>query len=101
MAQLEKHSNAAKNNMLYDLRIREVTKNRRDRRYESEENFEAVYAENADEADFSDLAGGQDLEVLGAGVSCGGFIRERDAVVKMHYFAVAFPKGKVYGVARM
>ena len=87
--------------MLYDLRIREVTKNRRDRRYESEENFEAVNAENADEAYFSDLAGGQDLEVLGAGVSCGGFIRERDAVVKMHYFAVAFPKGKVYGVARM
>lgn len=101
MAQLEKHSNAAKNNMLYDLRIREVTKNRRDRRYESEENFEAVYTENADEAYFSDLAGGQDLEVLGAGVSCGGFIRERDAVVKMHYFAVAFPKGKVDGVARM
>lgn len=58
-------------------------------------------AYSPDEADFTDLAGGQDLEVLGAGVSCGGLIRECDAVMKMHYFAVAFPKGKVYGVARM
>lgn len=47
------------------------------------------------------MAGGQDLEVLGAGISCGGLVGERDAVVKMHYIAVAFPKGKVYGVARM
>lgn len=68
-------------------------------RYKSQENFEAVNAENADEADFADLAGGQYLEVLGAGISCGGFIWERDAVVQMHDFAVAFPKGKVYGVA--
>lgn len=32
----------------------------------SEENFEAVNAKNADVSDFSDLAGGQELEVLGA-----------------------------------
>lgn len=31
--------------------------------------FEAVNAENADEADFSYLAGGQHLEVLGVGIS--------------------------------
>ncbi len=67
--------------------------------YKSEENFEAVYTENADEADFADLAGGQDLEVLGAGVASGGLVGECDAVVQMHDFAVAFPKGKVYGVA--
>lgn len=58
----------------------------------SEENFEAVNTENADEADFSYLAGGQHLEVLGAGISCGGFIGECDAVVQMHGFAVSFPK---------
>ena len=65
----------------------------------SEENFEAVNAENADEADFSYLAGGQYLEVLGAGISCGGFVGKRDAVVQMHGFAISFPKGKVYWVA--
>ena len=52
-------------------------------------------------SDFSDLAGGQELEVLGAGVSCGGFIGECDAVVQMHDFAVSFPKGNIHGVAAM
>lgn len=47
------------------------------------------------------MAGSQHLEVLGAGVSCGGLVGECDAVVQMHYLAVAFPKGKVDGVARM
>ena len=35
----------------------------------SQENFEAVDAENADEADFSDLTGGKHLEVLGADIA--------------------------------
>lgn len=47
------------------------------------------------------MAGGQDLEVLGAGITSGGLVGKRNAVVQMHYFAVAFPEGKVYGVARM
>lgn len=67
----------------------------------SQENFEAVNSENADEADFTDLAGGQDFEVLGAGISCGGLVGECDAVVKMHDFARPFPKGDVYRVSRM
>ncbi len=50
-------------------------------------------------SDFSDLAGGQELEVLGAGVSCCGFIGKCDAVVQMHDFAVSFPKGNIHGVA--
>lgn len=68
-------------------------------RYKSEENFEAVYSENADEAYFADLAGGQYLEVLGAGVTSGGLVGECDAVVQMHYLAVAFPEGNVDWVA--
>lgn len=65
----------------------------------SQENFEAVDAENADEADFSDLTGGKHLEVLGADIALRGCTRQGDAVVKMHYLAIAFPKGKVYRVA--
>lgn len=65
----------------------------------SQENFEAVDAENADEADFADLPGGKHLEVLGADIALRGCTRQGDAVVKMHYLAIAFPKGKVYRVA--
>ena len=85
--------------LILGVSIREVTKNRRDMRYKSEENFEAVYSENADEAYFADLAGGQYLEVLGAGVTSGGLVGECDAVVQMHYLAVAFPEGNVDWVA--
>lgn len=67
----------------------------------SQENFEVVDAENADEADFADLPGGKHLEVLGADIALRGCTRQGDAVVQMHYFARPFPKGDVYRVSRM
>lgn len=67
----------------------------------SQENFEAVDAENADEADFSDLTGGKHLEVLGADIALRCCARQGDAVMQMNDFARPFPKGDVYRVARM
>lgn len=67
----------------------------------SQENFEAVDAENADEADFADLPGGKHLEILSADIALRCCARQGDAVVQMHDFARPFPKGDVYRVSRM
>lgn len=67
----------------------------------SQENFEVVDAEDADESDFADLPGGKHLEVLCAYIALRGCARQGDAVVQMHDFARPFPKGDVYWVARM
>ena len=58
-----------------------------------------VDTENADESDFPDLAGGQDLEVFGADVALRSGRRQSNGVLQPHEFAVAFPEAKVDGVA--
>lgn len=42
-----------------------------------------VDAEDADEADFADLAGGEELEILASVVSRGGAVWEANATAKL------------------